>query len=111
MNIMMSEALKQRVSVKSVEKQMSDRELTDDVEKTKVLKIERDNDKIILTLECDRQLLAILYDYSIGLVNKMSITSYDLNLKAVSNINYNVVGCLIDYESSLKKIKITLKSE
>ena len=111
MNIIMSDSLKDRVSVKSVEKQMSDRELTDDVEKTKVLKIERNNDKITLTLECDRQLLAMLYDYSIGLVNKMSITSYDLNLKAESSINYNIIGCLIDYESSLKKIKITLKSE
>ena len=108
MNILMSDTLKERVSIKNIEKQMTDRELTNDVDKTKVLKIERDNDKIILTLECDRQLLGLLYNYSIGLVNKMSLTSYDLNLKAESNIKFSVKGCLIDYESNLKKIKLTL---
>ena len=41
MNIMMSESLKERVSIKSFEKQMSDRELSDNVEKTRVLKIEK----------------------------------------------------------------------
>ena len=111
MNIMMSDSLKERISAKSVEKQMSDRELTDDVNKTKILKIERDSDRIILTLECDRQLLALLYNYSIGLVNEISLTSYDLNLKAENNINFKVIGCLIDYESSLKKIKLTLVVE
>lgn len=111
MNIMMSDSLKERVSIKNVEKQMSDRDLADDVEKTKILKIERNDDKIILTLECDRQLLALLYNYSIGLVNEININSYDLNLKVESNINYKVIGCLIDYNSSLKKIKITLKAE
>lgn len=111
MNIMMSDSLKERVSIKNVEKQMSDQELANDVEKTKVLKIERNDDKIILTLECDRQLLALLYNYSIGLVNEMKLTSYDLNLKAEDNINYKVIGCLIDYAGSLKKIKLTLKVE
>ena len=79
---MMSESLKERVSIKNFEKQMSDRELSDNVEKTKVLKIERNNDKIILTLECDRQLLSLLYSYSIG---------------------------RIDYMDTVKKIKLTLK--
>ena len=111
MNIMMSDSLKERVSIKNVEKQMSDQELVSDIEKTKILKIERDNDKIILTLECDRQLLALLYNYSIGLVNEMQLTSYDLNLKAKNNISFKVIGCLIDYASSLKKIKLTLKVE
>ena len=111
MNIMMSDSLTNRVSIKSIEKQMADQDLADDVEKTKILKIERDNDKIILTLECDRQLLALLYNYSIGLVKEIKITSRDLNLNADSNIIYNVLGCEIDYESKLKKIKITLKAE
>jgi hypothetical protein len=111
MNIMMSESLKERVSIKNFEKQMSDRELSDNVEKTKVLKIERNNDKIILTLECDRQLLSLLYSYSIGLVNVLELTSHDLNLKAEKAISFKVEGCRIDYMDTVKKIKLTLKVE
>jgi len=109
MDILVSDSLKSRVSIKTLEKQMSSNDLSNEVEKTKVLKVKRKNDKTILTLECDNQLLDRLYDFSIGLVKEVTITSRDLNLKTESDISYSVVSCSINYEASIKKIKITLK--
>lgn len=111
MDILVSDSLKNRVSIKSLEKQMSSNDLSNDAEKTKVLKVKRKNNKTILTLECDNQLLDRLYDFSIGLVKEINITSRDLNLKTESIISYSVIECSIDYEASIKKIKITLKTE
>jgi len=111
MDILVSDSLKDRVSIETLEKQMSSNDLSDDTEKTRVLKIKRKNDEIILTLECDSQLLNRFYDFSIGLVKEITITSRDLNLKTENIISYSVVGCSINYETSIKKIKITLKTE
>ena len=111
MNIMMSDSLKERVSESSIKSQILESELVEDISQSKVFKIQRRADEIILTLDCDRQLLNKLYSFSIGLVKEIKITSRDLNLNAESNIIYNVLGCEIDYESKIKKIKITLKTE
>ena len=111
MEILVSDSLKERVTIESIEKQMSNNQLSEDNNKTRVLKIKRKKDLIYLTLECDTQLLEKFYSFSIGLVKEINITSRDLNLNTESIINYSVVGCSINYESLIKKIKITLKSE
>jgi len=110
MDIFISDSLKERVSIESLEKQMSSNELSNDASKTKVLKVERNLDTIILTLECDVQLLSNLYDFSIGMVKEATVTSRDLNLKAENIVSYSVIGCSINYEKKKKKIKITLKT-
>lgn len=107
----MSESLKQRISEKNLEKQMTDSVLVNNVNGTKIKTIKRSGDVISITLEGDIQLLNKLYNFSIGIVKDIKITSQDLNLDTQSIINYNVVGCKIDYNSEIKKIKITLIAE
>lgn len=111
MSILMSESLKQRISEKNLEKQMTDSVLVNNVNGTKIKTIKRSGDVISITLEGDIQLLNKLYNFSIGIVKDIKITSQDLNLDTQSIINYNVVGCKIDYNSEIKKIKITLIAE
>ena len=111
MSILMSDSLKQRISEKNLEKQMTDSVLINNVDGTKIKTIKRSGDIVSITLESDIQLLNKLYDFSIGMVREVKITSQDLNLDTQSIINYNVIGCKIDYNSEIKKIKITLIAE
>jgi len=109
MSLLMSESLKQRVSEKNLEKQMSDSVLSEDINKTKIKTIKRERDIILITLESDIQLLDKLYDFSIGMVNSVSLNSQDLNMRTEREISFNVLSCEIDYSSSNKIIKLVLE--
>ena len=109
MNILMSESLKERVTEDNVRNQILESDLVLDANTTRILKIERQNDKISIEIESDKGLLDKLYNYSIGLVNKVSISSQDLNMRSQELISYNVISCSIDYLNKTKKIKLALE--
>ena len=111
MDILMSDILKDRVSISTIEKQITDTTLGEDVNKNRILNIQNDNNIITVMLECDNQLLDIVYNFSIGLDTDVKIKSSDLNLKTNKDILYKIIYANIDYTSSIKKITIKLIRE